>query len=1729
MSISQEELRRPQDLSWDEIVSIVKNKRLSVEPPQEDLGSFAASMSWDEIVDYLKQRDQELSQAIKEVPQLKPFSYEEIAKDVEQRTKEKQGIVTPWDVIKYALTAGVFRTAGDLWKVTELVYEGASKLTDAITDLADKNLYSPEKDVVLQTIKSLGNAAKESEERYYKKATTQNWFLEFIKEGLVATPEVITAMFLGTGVPGAAGSLAKMIPFGALAAGGHAYNIEKEFEALGKEAPYWKRLVGGLLGGTGEVATEMPVYAGISKLLKSAGILNAVNRGAEKLLNTFGEKAVEFTKDVLLEAAQEAEMEPIERAIKQTLGLPQDWSITSIARDMTDAARGGLAMALIIGGLGAGAISLDRLSQTRNIREAITTEEKLTEEEEKAEVAPETIKPEIPPETEIVPISELAPEAARPEPAVAPPTEIPPETEAIPISEIAEEVETKPSSAREIQYWRKVIEQDPSKVSELKQYIQDLAFGREAGEAVDVYFDRINFGDFYRWAQQTIEEQERLQAEAEHAAKTMEETIKEPWKLTYDEYVKRINPDAEVDEWVAMVKKAIEEGKDVPWDVILSHPKLYEIEAPEMVETEEGFEVVATPEEEILGVKEIQEEAVLEEAKQAAPEEELVYEAPPEEMLTEAERDIQRVTEEQHKLLRKAILEMGGINDPHYEDIPSYLKRKETGRTLDDMVDELREVYGLPVHTADDLFELIQRMKAKQPLYYKGAPQKGEEVESIGSELPLILEEGTKERITKTQIVKWVQKTFQVPLRGKATEKWKSALKGKYYPREVLVRLRTWGDLATLAHEVAHHIDEMLYKQEGSDWLKAAPEEAKRELYKLDYSQRGNLQEGFAEYFRLLVSGLETNAPNFTKYFGRVLAKYPELRTNIAKMRKMYSIWSQQGAEARIAAQIDWRGEHQAETLKDKVARAVKLFQTRFIDEFYTIRKITEEVERRIGEKLPPSKNPYIMATYYKSKAGAIARTFVMEKAIDWTGKVVGPGLKEILEPIPYEQMPQFTIYLTALKAMNLEKRGITSGFNIEDIKYVIEKYKNPTWDKVAQQVTEWSDHLLDWLINAGSLDKSLAQVIRDLNPIYIPFKRVFIEGLRYPQGTGKGVDTGRGVKHLKGSGRPVINPLEALVTYATETISRAQKIHIARLFADLADQYGDIGEFVQRVPPPTKVFKVSAQEVAEALKAINPDIPAQVFDDLDGFLTFFTQDWQYNGKDYIVSIWRNGKRHFYEINRELYEALKGVEPLRLDPVVRLFAPFARIIRMGATGLRPSFAFGANPFRDALTYQLTTERPAALIYEPIIGAYKSIKAKPGEVIWRFKALGGSVSTQVGFDRASTMRTYDEVLLDKLGAKGKVLKVIKHPIDALSDIFSLTELGPRSVELEKRYKYYTSPEWKKEHPDWTEEDAFVQAFIDAQDVTINFSRSGSWGKVINQIIPFFNASIQGLDKTYRLFKEHPIRTTVRGLAYLSTLALWTWLQNRDKDWYKNLPPAYKYNNIFFEVGDTVIRLPIPFELGMVFIAAPQVALDMHRGDDKAIEGLIDIAKSQLPDVIPAVIKPIYDVMTNQDYLGNPIETEGMRYLYPTERVRYYTSKIARVLSKALDKLGIKVSPVQIDYLLTSYTGGFFREVKPPVSKELSEIPVISRFILRDKDYPRKQLNAFFSDWERLSQRKNADIATQEELRRYRVLQRVYNLYKRFRPIMVKAEQEGDKELLKKIYASLRSILARVGYE
>lgn len=1019
--------------------------------------------------------------------------------------------------------------------------------------------------------------------------------------------------------------------------------------------------------------------------------------------------------------------------------------------------------------------------------------------------------------------------------------------------------------------------------------------------------------------------------------------------------------------------------------------------------------------------------------------------------------------------------------------------------------------------------------------------------------------ETTTDRVNKTQIIRSVQKAFDVEIRGKATKRWQKLKAGEYNTHNQLVRLSKWGELEPMVHEVAHHIENKrdfetgapLTNRRKGGWLRTiAPVKSKEniELKKLDYDKKkGRDFEGFAEFIRhyLTTGEAQERAPEFHRKFEAFLTTEPKLKTKLDTLKGQLDVWNKQGSVARIIQQTDYKGEHIKETDPISIVQKSKRRITQnFYDSLEPFAFVEKQLKVKTGKSLRPTESPFKIATYYKKKAGVVARTFVMNKAIDRYGNPVGNSLVDVLKPIGQENMKNFFAYGVARRAKNNHDRGLESGIDAVDVEHTINQFQNPEWDAALDGITEWSGHLMDHLVQAGGFSQEQVELMKVLNPVYIPLKRAFMEESEVDLKDRIGRTGGRGVKKQRGSARAIINPLDSLIQSATEIISASQKIHVANLVADLSSNEG-MGKFVTEVPAPLGAVTVTPQDLQQLLKdsgalnEVGPEVKKKIdesVNSLDNVLTMFNQKATYEGKDNIVMVYREGKPKFFEMDPTLYQSLQSISSSKQGPVLQVMSAFARTLRLGATGLNIGFGIVTNPFRDAITQAVFSKRKVPTPLDPLVGLYKEHKSEQGDLTWRFKAAGGALSGMIGYDRASATIVGDEIMRGYLSKGGRTLHVLKNPVDGIKELVNLTrdavsvfELAPRVVELEGR-RDGRFEQLKKEHPDWSDDDVWVEAFNDAQDITINFTKGGHIGEQINQVSAFFNVALQGGNKLYRAAKENPVRLITLGTAFMTIPALLLWWKNKDKDWYQNMEHSYRYSNFFWETeGGHVVRMSAPYDIGTLFIAAPLAGMEaLYRKDPGSVSGLMKNMEAQIPNPIPSMAGPAVQVMRNKDFLGNPIESKGSQYLPSEQRVRTNSTRVSKELSKGFNKLGVELSPVQIDHLINGYTGGFFRQFPTSEMSRPEDIPVLNRMLLRAPERPRRQLNAMFNEFEKLSQLKAAKTATEEEKSRHHRLNKVRkNVLKKSKGIRNLREDKNFDEI-KVLYQEMSEVLKEAGY-
>ena len=227
---------------------------------------------------------------------------------------------------------------------------------------------------------------------------------------------------------------------------------------------------------------------------------------------------------------------------------------------------------------------------------------------------------------------------------------------------------------------------------------------------------------------------------------------------------------------------------------------------------------------------------------------------------------------------------------------------------------------------------------------------------------------------------------------------------------------------------------------------------------------------------------------------------------------------------------------------------------------------------------------------------------------------------------------------------------------------------------------------------------------------------------------------------------------------------------------------------------------------------------------------------------------------------------------------------------------------------------------------------------------------------------------------------------------------------------------------------------AEASFQAMEV-LNFGRRGSnvGMRIATATIPFLNARLQGLDVLYRGLsgKSSANRELSRGQAARSAFARGSLIAASTAIYYAMFSDDEQYKEQTEEVKDNYwiiptasgvpVRVPIPFEVGLLFKTLPERIIDSYNEGTTPREAQQSVQRAVFGTLgiqPPQAITPLIEAYMNYDlYTGRPVTPvfiEGN--LDPQFQELASTSEIAKNMSKV-----VGISPIKIDHLMNGYGG------------------------------------------------------------------------------------------------------------
>lgn len=911
-------------------------------------------------------------------------------------------------------------------------------------------------------------------------------------------------------------------------------------------------------------------------------------------------------------------------------------------------------------------------------------------------------------------------------------------------------------------------------------------------------------------------------------------------------------------------------------------------------------------------------------------------------------------------------------------------------------------------------------------------------------DMPAAMEAGAP-AISAHKIIADIAKRFGVPIRTghfrqKAAGIYKS-VRGKVVPQIIRLAGDAAGSLVAVTHEVAHHIDRVAQPR------KELTTEVRKELAELDYEpKKHRTVEGFAEFMRYLLTDdvARQKAPRFYDYFVKEwLPEHADIQRNLAEIKGAINQWRQQGAAARVHAAISRTGRPFAQTgLKDRFQRSVHKLVRWWADDQSAVLDLDRAADQIAS--LEPGEAAYPFIQVFTRASGAQARD-----AIDsgvWslvTNERIAPGVREAFQKlgdITWKKFETWVDFLVATHATEVWATNRNPGISKVDAQYVFDLYKNePGFIEAAQIFTAFHKGLVAMVSEAGRISPEATQLILQAFPAYVPLRRVMEERAKMARSGKRGVaDPQNPVFRMKGSGRQLLDPILATMNMAEQMYMAAGATIVSRKIVDLAASREGLGYLVERIPAPLKVMRTDIEAIAKQLKSAGVELTDA---DMTAVVTITRATQFYKGSEPIISIYRNGKPEWYQLDLDLYAAVTNMGPhqlpLGLETTIpgRIALKATRLKRLGATELRAAFATLTNPLRDLITHPIRTEgfSPTAPLRE--IGAFthqlqsvvSNLVGKPGDpVVELFKRHGGQMAGFVGQDMNRAYSTAREVWNSARGQEYRNL--LRHPVAALREGLSTLEMSPRLAEVEMILARHGYTRERMEAGEMPPVWVTVEALFGGQKVTTNFKRAGMIGRIVNKLNAYTNAKVQDIVDDWRLFRKHPARTFVRGMSWLTMPSLLYWWLVKDEDWYQELEAWQRFTGWNFRVGDRTLWIPTPFLLAMVFAHLPVAAVDSaYRKNPKRINQWFEhLWREYNPfwdEIIPDVLEPALEVSINYSFFReSPIETERLLQKEPRDRWEHYTTEASKYFGYWLN-----VSPLKLDYLIHGYSGGLGTDI------------------------------------------------------------------------------------------------------
>ena len=778
----------------------------------------------------------------------------------------------------------------------------------------------------------------------------------------------------------------------------------------------------------------------------------------------------------------------------------------------------------------------------------------------------------------------------------------------------------------------------------------------------------------------------------------------------------------------------------------------------------------------------------------------------------------------------------------------------------------------------------------------------------------------------------------------------------------------------------------------------------------------------------------------------------------IAEARDEMRLWVNADTNSKIGSTIVNRSDGQPISLRNRFREA--------IDSLVDATSIAGEFDNVIrdmnGGELSTQDSVRNMALWANT-AGKQATSILMGAGVtDADGNIIGPSLADRFKKAGFkatgDNLNILNNYMLALHSLDRDAQNkpvFDNHITTEEREAYIKKVatEHPEIARAAAEFQEFRKQFMQaFMVDTGRLTQEAFDEMNRIYPNYVPTFRVkSTDGIAQRTGKGKTYT----IKRAKGSTENIYNPFDSFCGMVNTIVSQNALNRAALTFDRMYQTHEGLGSFAHEVihDPSEKASENidMSKKQEQVMQLVGNMLDADTLDALMGIVGTggFTQG-NVASHDTLKVVRPDGTIAEYQFeNMELFKLLAGINNKTSNAALDAVGFITRGMSALTTGSNPIFAARnfMRDFQNSVNYGSWASNYGTGVMKWLASAYE---------VWRgsddynaYTALGGGGWTRIDPSRKATRNELYSGIFEgyETSNLGKTAKW------AGKKVWNAVTLARVNEVIEQASRF---AEYKYGQHDLNTQQGRLEGYLAAQEATVDFNRAGNsnLATMLKKLVPFFNASTQGVYRTSRMLTDaergrapQRFAKTVINTAFLSALCsgiLMKYLDDDDKEEFEMLSDDLKSNHFYLPnfapdiFGQSpLIRIPLAQDpLTYAIHGAVTNAMWSGQTEDGLMVDLAATANTILDNLNPigsgTVLAPILAVNANKSWFGSRIVPSHLeRNKYAADQYTEETPDLFKNIGRA-----IGMSPLKVQYLAEQYTGFLGQLAIPALSKDVN---------------------------------------------------------------------------------------------